>query len=177
MSSLTTLARPYARAAFDLAAKAGKLAAWHQSLENAALVVSEPTVNALLDNPALSRAQAVGLVTDTLGDGLDEGMKRFLEVLAENDRLSLLPEVTRLFSVLREQAEQRLTVRVVSAVPLEDDQAKRMSKALAKRFECEIRLQNEVDPRVLGGAVIYAGDQVIDGSLRGRLTRLQNSLV
>ena len=176
MSSLTTLARPYARAAFDLAERAGKLADWHQALENAALVVSEPALNALLDNPALSSAQAVSLVTDTLGDGLDEEVKRFLAVVAENDRLALLPEVKRLFGIMREQAEQRLTVRVVSAVPLEDDQARRMNEALAKRFACEIQLQNEVDPGVLGGAVIYAGDQVIDGSLRGRLNRLQSAL-
>jgi F-type H+-transporting ATPase subunit delta len=67
-------------------------------------------------------------------------------------------------------------VRVVSAVALEGEQAKRMSQALAKRFEREIELENEVDPAVLGGAVIYAGDEVIDGSVRGRLARLQNSL-
>ncbi len=98
-------------------------------------------------------------------------------MLAENDRLPLLGEITGLFGKLREQAENRLEVRVLSAIPLEDEQAERMSAALAKRFECEISLRNEVDASVLGGAIIYAGDQVIDGSLKGRLQQMQSSLV
>jgi F-type H+-transporting ATPase subunit delta len=96
--------------------------------------------------------------------------------MAENDRLELLPEVSRLFVALREQVEKRLTVRVVSALALEADQAERLGAALAKRFAREIELHNEVDPALLGGAVVYAGDQVIDGSVRGRLTRLESSL-
>jgi F-type H+-transporting ATPase subunit delta len=139
-------------------------------------VVAEPAAEAFLANPSVSLDQVVDLLTDVLGDDTDATFKRFLEVLADNDRLSLLPEVTRLYAALREEAEKRLTVRVVSAVALEGEQAKRMSQALAKRFEREIELENEVDPAVLGGAVIYAGDEVIDGSVRGRLARLQNSL-
>jgi F-type H+-transporting ATPase subunit delta len=97
-------------------------------------------------------------------------------VLAVNDRLPLLPQVHDLFRELRNEAENRLQVRVVSAVPLDDEQAGRMKAALAERFKCEIELENEVNDGVIGGAVVYAGDQVIDGSLRGRLQKLSNSL-
>jgi len=176
MSSLTTLARPYARAAFDLARKAGDLAAWDDALAAASKVVAEPAAESFLANPSVKPAQAVSLLTDAIGDGVDPAFVRYLGVLADNERLSLLPEVTRLYEELREAAEKRLTVRVVSAIALEDEQAKRMQAALAKRFDRDIQLQNEVDPSVLGGAVIYAGDEVIDGSVRGRLARLQNSL-
>ena len=93
-----------------------------------------------------------------------------------NGRLPLLPQVTRLFQQFREEAENRLRVRVVSAIPLDEDQAERMRAALARRFDCEIELDNEIDKGVIGGAVVYAGDQVIDGSLRGRLEKLSNSL-
>ena len=97
-------------------------------------------------------------------------------MLSENGRLSLLPQICVLYRQLRQQAEKRLHVRVVSAIPLEEGQKERMSAALVRRFDSDIELENEIDAGVLGGAVIYAGDQVIDGSLRGRLTRLQNSL-
>jgi len=176
MSSLTTLARPYARAAFELARKGDELGAWNDALVLASQVVATPAAEDFLGNPSVNPGQAVKLVTDALGGDSDAAFVRFLEVLAENDRLSLLPEVTRLYAELRETAEKRLTVRVVSAIALEDEQARRMRDALAKRFEREITLENEVDPAVLGGAVIYAGDEVIDGTVRGRLARLQNSL-
>ena len=90
--------------------------------------------------------------------------------------MSLCGEICRLFQKLRQEAEKRLEVRVVSATPLQDSQAERMRSALAKRFDCEITLNKDVDPEVLGGAIIYAGDQVIDGSIMGRLKRLEASL-
>ena len=105
-----------------------------------------------------------------------ERFRGFLDVLSSNDRLSLLPEIRALFQELRAEAENRLRVKVVSAVPLDEDQAGRLTAALASRFECEIELDNEIDAEVIGGAVVYAGDQVIDGSLRGRLNKLSNSL-
>ena len=90
--------------------------------------------------------------------------------------MGILAESTGLYQSLRQQAGKRLHVRVVSAVPLKEDQSARLRDALSKRFENEIELENEIDPGVLGGAVIYAGDQVIDGSLLGRLRKLEQSL-
>jgi len=175
-SSITTLARPYAKAAFDLARSQSDLAGWDAALAAAGVAVAEPGMADWLQSPGLDRQRAVALVAEAAGREADSPVGRFLGILADNGRLQLLPEISRLFGELRAAAENRLRVRVVSAIPLDADQATRMSAALARRFDCEIELNNEVDPGVLGGAVIYAGDQVIDGSLRGRLAKLQSSL-
>jgi F-type H+-transporting ATPase subunit delta len=176
MSSLTTLARPYAKAAFDVARDGDALAAWDQALAVAAAVVSDETMAEWLTSPDQTTEQAIAIIEDAAKGDLDPAFRRFLAVMGDNDRLPLLPEVSSLYSELREEAENRLKVRVVSAVPLDEDQASRMSAALARRFDRDIELHNDVDADVLGGAVIYAGDEVIDGSLRGRLGRLEHSL-
>ena len=178
MSSLTTLARPYAKAAFSLAQAGGPngLTQWQGMLDFATRMVADETVAGLLGNPQVSAAQAVDLLCGAAGTGFDDGFKRFLGVLGANRRLPLLAEITALFRKHKQEAEQRLQVRVVSARALEADQAERMKTALAKRFNRDIELESVTDPEVLGGAIIYAGDQVIDGSLRGRLNKLTNAL-
>lgn len=174
MSNDTTLARPYAKAAFGVAHDGGDLAGWGNALAAASVAVREPELAGWLGSPSLDRGKAVDIIADATGG--DEKFRRFLTVLAENDRLPLLPDITAMFGQLREAAEGRLEVKVVSAVALDEDQASRMKAALAKRYDREIDLANEVDASVLGGAVIYAGDEVIDGSLKGRLDNLSASL-
>jgi len=181
MSSVTTLARPYAKAAFALAQEEGALARWEAMLGASAAVVEDAMVADLLSSPHIGDAAAVKLIADTArevgaGDGLSERFTGYLSVLAGYGRLTLLPEITALFRDLRADAEKRLRVRVVSAVALDDGQSSRLQEALARRFEREIELENEIDPKVIGGAVIYAGDEVIDGSLHGRLQKLASSL-
>lgn len=175
MSNLTTLARPYAKAAFGVARDDGDLAGWAQALAAASVAVSEEDLAEWLVSPSLDRGRAVDIIADVAG-GDNQAFRRFLAALAENDRLPLLPEITALYDDLREAAEGRLLVTVVSALPLDDDQSERMRSALAKRYDREIDLRNEVDAAVVGGAVIHAGDEVIDGSLKGRLDRLSASL-
>jgi len=176
MSSLTTLARPYAKAAFELAQGENKLAGWDDMLEAVTQVTADKAMAAWLQSPHSTPDKAVEIIIEAIGGEVDARFQAYLGVLADNDRLLLCDEITRLYRQLRQQAEKRLEVRVVSAVPLDDSQAERMQSALAKRFDCEITLKNDVDPEVLGGAVIYAGDQVIDGSIKGRLSRLEASL-
>ena len=180
MSSLTTLARPYAKAAFELAHKGGKLSGWDEQLRVAAAIADNDAMTRWLQSPGADRGQAVQLMADAIaaatGADVDNQFLDYLEVLAANDRLTLLAEITLLYRRLRLQAEKRLQVQVVSAIALDDDQATRMRDALARRFECEIELHNEIDASVLGGAIIYTSDQVIDGSLTGRLGRLRNAL-
>lgn len=176
MSSHTTLARPYARAAFELARSSGELAEWHQRLSLAAAAVqAEPLAN-LLDHPDLSDDEATRLISEVGGERFDDRFRRFLGTMSKADRLVLLPEVAELYAELREAAEQRMTVRVVSAMALDDDQAERMKLALAERYERAIELETEVDAELIGGAVIYAGGEVIDGSVRGRLERMATRL-
>jgi F-type H+-transporting ATPase subunit delta len=176
MSSLTTLARPYAKAAFQLAKEQDALSRWDGLLGLAGQIVGSEPMENLLGNPLVEKAKVVGIVTGALGEAADQRFADFIAVLGLNKRLSLLPAISELFRELREEAEQRLSVRVVSAIPLELDQRERLQRALASRFERDIEMESVVDGSVLGGAVIYAGDQVIDGSLRGRLNKLQTSL-
>jgi F-type H+-transporting ATPase subunit delta len=176
MSSLTTLARPYAKAAFELAQAEKDLSGWDEMLGLASSLASEESMAGLLDSPHVSSEQALTLISEVAGDAFNDRFGGFMTVLASNGRLPLLPEISRLYQGLRADAEQRLSVRVVSAIPLDEDQVTRMKSALARRFEREIDLESEIDTRVIGGAVVYAGDQVIDGSLRGRLQKLSNNL-
>ena len=176
MSSLTTLARPYAKAAFELANGDNNLAAWDDMLSAVATMTSDEGMAGWLQSPHSTSAKAVEILVEAMGGEVDPRFQGFLSVLADNGRLSLCAEISRMFEQLRQQAEKRLQVRVVSAVALQESESERMQVALAKRFDSEVSLKNEVDARVLGGAIIYAGDQVIDGSLLGRLNRLETSL-
>jgi F-type H+-transporting ATPase subunit delta len=176
MSSLATLARPYAKAAFELARDEQVLAHWDEMLKLASEMASESSMAALLESPHISNEEVVKIITDTAGEAFDDRFRDFLSVLGSNGRLPLLPQVSKLFSQFREEAEQRMRVKVISAVPLDEDQADRLKEALSRRMECEIELENEIDKDVIGGAIVYAGDQVIDGSLRGKLQKLSASL-
>ncbi len=176
MSSLTTLARPYAKAAFELANGDNNLASWDDMLSAVAAVTSDEGMAGWLQSPHSTADKAVEIIVETIGGEADPRFHGFLGVLADNKRLPLCAEISRMFTELRQQAEKRLEVRVVSAVALQKAEAERMQAALAKRFDREISLKNEIDADVLGGAIIYAGDQVIDGSLLGRLNRLEASL-
>jgi F-type H+-transporting ATPase subunit delta len=176
MSSLTTLARPYAKAAFELAQAENALAPWDDMLGLAGEIAGEESMAVLLESPHVSGAQVVNIICDAAGEAFDSRFRDFLSVLGDNGRLPLLKQITSLYRELRQEAEKRLSVRVVSAVPMDEEQSGRMREALARRFDCEVELENEVDADVIGGAVVYAGDQVIDGSLRGRLQKLSNRL-
>ena len=176
MSSLTTLARPYAKAAFELANSDCNLAAWDDMLSAVAIITADEGMANWLQSPHSTAEKAVEITVEAMGGEVDSRFQGYLGVLADNDRLSLCSEISRMFEYLRADAERRLQVRVVSATALQEADIERMQSALAKRFDREITLSNEIDTDVLGGAIIYAGDQVIDGSLLGRLKRLEASL-
>ena len=176
MSNVTTLARPYAKAAFELACTDDATGRWNEMLVLASTLVTEESLASLLQSPQVSSGQIVQILSETAGDVFDPRFRDFLSVLAENKRFPLLPEITNLYQTLREEADKLLRVKVVSAFALDESQASRLKDALAKRFDREILLENEVDCGVIGGAVVYAGGQVIDGSLRDRLAKLSNSL-
>jgi F-type H+-transporting ATPase subunit delta len=171
-----TIARPYAKAAFEYARESGAFAAWSQGLKTATEIVADPRVAALTKNPASTSAQQADLVTAVAGAKLDAGMQNFVRVLAENHRLLLLPEISAHYEELRSAVENTVDVAVISAVPLDAAQKQKLSAALSKRLKSEVRMQNSVDPALLGGAVVRAGDLVIDGSLKGRLERLATEL-
>ncbi len=169
MAERATIARPYAKAAFEYARDANALAAWSEGLKAAAEIVADPRVAPLTKSPAWSAADLVGLITDVAGAKLDAGMQNFVRVLAENRRLLLLPAIAARYEILRSAVENTVDVDVVSAVPLDAAQADRLRAALSTRLKRKVRMQNAVDATLLGGAVVRAGDLVIDGSLKGRL--------
>ena len=176
MAERATIARPYAKAAFEYAREANAFAAWSQGLESAAQIVADPSVAPLTKSPQWPMANLVSLITDVAGDKLDAGMQNFVRVLAENHRLLLLPEIAAHYEELRAAVENTLDVEVISAVTLSDAQADKLKQALSTRLKRTVRMQNSVDSTLLGGAVVRAGDLVIDGSLKGRLERLATDL-
>ena len=173
MSQALTLARPYARAAFAIARDEGRFAPWSDALAFSAQVAADPRVSALLSNPELGRDEAIALLAP---ESSGESFGRFLSLLAEARRLQLLPEIAGLFEQLRADAEQVVKTTVTSAAELSPVELDNIKAALRKRFGREIEVQTAVDASLIGGAVIDAGDVVIDGSLKGKLSRLQSAL-
>ncbi|TYT26106.1 F0F1 ATP synthase subunit delta [Luteimonas viscosa] len=173
MSQALTLARPYARAAFMIAKDAGAFAPWSDALGFAARVAADPQAAAVLGHPALVREQAVELLSP---DGAPAAFRDFLALLADNRRLAMLPEIAGLYEDLRDEAEQVVKATVTSATALPATELDTIKAALRKRFGREVEIETAVDEALIGGAIIAAGDVVIDGSLRGKLSRLQSAL-
>jgi F-type H+-transporting ATPase subunit delta len=176
MADKTTIARPYAKAAFEKAKAGNHLAPWSETLRTASVVVQDPRVKRLLGNPAVSNAELVALVSDLAGPQLDGQGRNFVQTLAENRRLAYLPEISNLFDELKDEAEGVIDVTVTSAAPLEKGQREALAAALQRRLKRQVRLHCETDPSLIGGAVLRAGDLVIDGSVRSRLDRIAYEL-
>ena len=173
MSQALTLARPYARAAFSLARDAAALPAWSNALAFAARLAADPQVAALLGNPKLTQADAATLL------GPDDGNATFgdfLGLLFENRRLSLLPEIAGMYDELRFEAERVVKAKITSAAVLPAAELETIKAALKRRFGRDVEVETAVDESLIGGAVIDAGDVVIDGSLKGKLGRLEAAL-
>lgn len=176
MADRTTIARPYAKAAFAEAQQDGKLAQWSEALQVGALVVQDERVQRLLDNPLVEPEELAQLVIDIAGERLDEEGRNFVRMLAENRRLAYLPEISALFDELKDAAEGVVDVTVTSAAPLDQAQQEQLASALSRKLNRQVRLQCELDPSLIGGAILRAGDLVIDGSLRARLERIAHEL-
>lgn len=168
-----TLARPYARAAFAVARDDGAFPAWSDALAFAARVVADPRVAALLGDPRLTADNAVALLASEPAPGNFDG---FLRLLFENHRLVLLPEIAGLYDALRFEAESIVQARITSAQALPAAELETLKAALRRRFGRAVEVATAVDAGLIGGVVIDTGDVVIDGSLRGRLERLQSAL-
>lgn len=177
MAEKTTIARPYAQAVFEAAKEQGNLKGWSEMLQLAAAVVSHEQVATAVDSPSLDKAQRGQLIIDICADALNDAGKNLLRVLAENGRLGLLPEIAALYEVERANAESRVTAEVTSATPLSDSQKKALTAALTKRLGRDVALECKVDEALLGGAIVRAGDMVIDGSVTGKLNKLSAALL
>ena len=176
MAERATVARPYARAAFAYARETGCVARWSGWLATASGVVASEEYRKLAHSPGITGADLSGLVTGICGDALDAHGKAFLALLSENGRLDFLPEIAEGFEALKSEDENVADAEVVSASELDDGQKARLAAALRQRLRRDVRLHCTVDPALIGGAVVRSGDLLIDGSLKGRLERLETEL-
>ena len=171
------LARPYARAVFEFAKSQGDFQKWTDSLSLMAAVVSNDTMAGLLENPQLTRSGAGDLVIRACGEDISEGEKNLLNMLAENDRLAELPMIAALYQKFCDEAQGTVEADVISAQPLSDEQKNAIASALKQRLGRDVQLNCSVNEDLVGGAVIRAGDLVIDGSAVEHLRQLSGSLV
>jgi F-type H+-transporting ATPase subunit delta len=176
MAELSTLARPYAKAAFEFAVEKGALAHWSEQLAICAAVVSEDTMRAALDNPALTAEQQALTLNNVCGEATGEPVKNFVSILSSNKRIALLPEIRAQFELFKANQERSVDVEVISAFDLGDSLTDTLASVLRTKLEREVRVSTSKDESLLGGVLIRAGDMVIDGSVRGKLNKLAEAM-
>lgn len=176
MAELSTLARPYAKAAFEFALAANKLQPWFEALEVSAAVAEQDQVKKALAVSGLSAAQKASIFVQVCGETMDENQQNFIRTLASNKRLALLPFVKELFARMKAQQEKTIDVEVTAAYELPVDLINKLAQALSAKLDRKVSIQGSVDKSLLGGVVIHTGDIVIDGSVRGRLAKLAEAM-
>ncbi|WP_298444610.1 F0F1 ATP synthase subunit delta [uncultured Ferrimonas sp.] len=175
MSELTTVARPYAKAAFDFAVEKQAVDKWTEMLAFLAEVATNETVAAMLTGQT-NAEQLADIFIKIGGEQIDEQGQNFIKILAENGRLVALPAVAEQFTQLREQWKEEITAEVTSATELSAEQQKAIAASLEQRLARKVKLNCTINPELIAGVVIRAGDTVIDGSVRGKLSRLADKL-
>jgi F-type H+-transporting ATPase subunit delta len=176
MAEAITVARPYAQAAFLFASTHHTLKDWSEMLSLLAAVADDAGMRELIDSPHVTETQLADLFIQIAGQHINEKCANFIRVLCANGRLKLLPEIATLFEVQRREAEGTVQAQLVTAFPASESQQAAIIASLRKRLGREIELSCSTDSELLGGAIIRAGDLVIDGSVRGKLQRLGTAL-
>jgi F-type H+-transporting ATPase subunit delta len=176
MAEKMTVARPYARAVFGVARDNDALAGWSAFLERGAAAAADARIQGLIGNPAVSRESLAELFAELCGESAGKEGLNFLRLLADNGRMAWLPEIAAEYERLRAEAENIVDVQLTSAVALDEQQRESFAASLKRRLGREVRLHCDTDAKLLGGAIIRAGDLVIDGSLFGRLQRLAGAV-
>ena len=184
MADNNTIARPYAQAAFEIARDSSRLADWAASLEIAGELMADGQVADYLGAPSLTDEKRYEFLTGLFAKadakllgGDDKHGSNFLKLLLEYDRVAVLPEIAEHFEALKAEIENTVDVTVTSATPISDAQQKAIAKALEAKLGRSVNIETEIDEDLIGGAVIRAGDVVIDGSVKAKLDGLTNVLV
>lgn len=173
----TTLARPYAKAAFEYALSQQAFSEWSVFLQTVAQVTLNEQVSDLLKDPRVDNTAKVNFYVDICGKVMSEKHKNFLQLLAEHDRLAILPEIATVYEAYRAEQEKTVEVDVFTFMPLTDQQEQSLVAALKNRLQREVAVKSHVDSALLGGAIVKAGDLVIDGSARGKLNKLRQAIL
>ena len=172
----STVARPYAKAAFAYAVEQQQLAHWYKMLGTLAFIVSDERVQLQLKNPTLSKEQRTDLLSSIADDSLDDHGKNFISVMSKQGRLVILIEVFKQFEILKAEHENSKDVKVLTAYPMSDSELDALKKKLSQYFSSNVDVTVEIDKGLIGGLVIKSDDVVIDGSIRGKLNKLAESL-
>jgi len=176
MADNSTIARPYAKAVHDIASERGTANAWSELLALASTAAADEGFRTFLASPNATASQLAEIVLAVCGENTDELGRNFIAVLAENGRLNCLPDIQDEYERLRAESENIIDVELTSAVELSDAQKDNYTQALKVRLGKSVRLHCQTDESLIGGAVIRAGDMVIDGSLSSRIERLANAV-
>ena len=176
MAELTTLARPYAKAAFEYAIEAKQLAEWSEMLGFAAQVVSDEAMQQLLTSPHFTKENQKDAMLKVCEDKLNANGVNFIKLLAQNGRLLALPEIEVLFNFLRSEFEKTIEAQITSATELNEQQIAQLKEKLAAKLGRQVEIGVEVNADLLGGLIIQAEELVIDGSVRGKLAKLSDTL-
>ena len=179
MADFETAARPYARAIFELASEDGKLEQWQEFLQGASAIADDEQMQSLFEVPSLLAADLAKLFMSVAeGAGLESGgnYANLISLLAENDRLAALPAIAGIFATLKREADGKIEVRVRTARELTAEQEKKIAESMAKRLGKEVSITTEIDESLIAGAIVSAGDLVIDGSASGRMDKLAVAL-
>ena len=176
MAELATIARPYAEAAFELARAGGRLAAWSDMLRFAARIVADERVAAALDNPRLDASAKESLLLSIGGDRFAGDARNFIRVLVEAERVAMLPQISTMFDMLKDDAEGTANATIESAFALTDAQVAELRSGLEKRFGRKIEATVTINPDLIGGARVTVGDAVLDGSVQAKLAAMRAQL-
>lgn len=176
MADLSTIARPYARAVFEMAQGSSSLADWSAMLNTLSIIADDSNMQAFVSNPKITPEQAGEMVVDVAGSALNDAGKNLVHLLAENRRLAALPDITVQFEMLKSEAEGTVDVEVTSVEPLTDEHKEKLAASLRTKLGRDVRMSFAQDATLLGGALIKAGDLIIDGTVRGRLDKMAGAL-
>ena len=176
MSESSNIARPYAQAVFELARDSSRFDEWSDSLKSLCEIVEHPDIGAMINDPRITREQILDVMLEIGGDGFDEQTGNLIRILGHYRRLAAIPMIAKQYESLRAQEEGIIEAELETAFEIEDEQRSSLVAALQNRLGRKVRLTSNVNPDLLGGVVVRAGDWVIDGSVRARLEKLSSSL-
>lgn len=172
MAELATLARPYARAAFEYALNEDALQSWSEALQTAAAICDDNRVKALVGDPSRTSVAKADAFIALLGSDKPQPLNNFIRLLADYNRLPLLAQIYQTFLVMKANQEQSVDLEVTSAFDIDAEQADRLAQVMGEKLKRRVKIQTAIDNSLIGGAILRAGDLVIDGTVRGRLTKL-----
>lgn len=176
MAELMTVARPYAKAAFEVAREQGQVAEWANMLSVLATAASDTTLAQAVQNPAFSAEEKANALADVCNEVMTDQGKNFVKSLSENSRLTLLVAISELFNQFKLNFEKAVDVNMTSAYELSAEQEQAISASLSKKLDRTVNLATETDASLIGGVVIRTGDLIIDGSVRGKLAKLAEAI-